>query len=64
MGRIRTKDVKDVVNDMLEKYPDKFSDRFEENKEVITKINISQSKRHRNRIAGYMTRSVKNMRKK
>ncbi|MBI5061393.1 MAG: 30S ribosomal protein S17e [Candidatus Aenigmarchaeota archaeon] len=64
MGRIRTHDVKDVVNDLLDKHQDRFSDSFEKNKEVINALNISQSKRHRNRIAGYMTRSFKNRKKR
>ena len=60
MGRIRTHDIKDVVRDLLDKYPDRFSDSFEKNKDLINELDISQSKRHRNRVAGYMTRSAKN----
>jgi len=58
MGRIRGRDVKDVVADLLEKYPDRFTDSFQHNKEAINEFDLAQSKRHRNRIAGYMTRAV------
>lgn len=58
MGRIRGSDIKDVVADLLEKYSEKFSDDFDKNKEAINEFNLAQSKRHRNRIAGYMTRAV------
>jgi small subunit ribosomal protein S17e len=50
MDRIRR-----ISTELLEKYPDRFSVNFEENKKVIKEIAIVRSKILRNRIAGYIT---------
>ena len=47
--------IKRISNELLEKYPDKFSTDFAENKEVIKQIAIVRSKLLRNKIAGYIT---------
>lgn len=58
MGRIRTKDVKDLARDLHEAYPDRFSPDFDQNKQVIGELKIveGKSKRFRNRVAGYIVR--------
>ena len=50
MDRIRR-----ISTELLEKYPDRFSVDFEENKKIIKEIAIVRSKVLRNRIAGYIT---------
>jgi small subunit ribosomal protein S17e len=50
MDRIRR-----ISTELLEKYPERFSVNFEENKKVIKEIAIVRSKILRNRIAGYIT---------
>lgn len=47
--------IKRISNELLERYPNKFSTNFEENKEIIKEIAIVRSKVLRNRIAGYIT---------
>lgn len=47
--------IKRISNELLEKYPDKFSADFDENKEVIKQIAVVRSKLLRNKIAGYIT---------
>ena len=47
--------IKRISNELLEKYPDKFSTDFAENKEVIKQIAVVRSKLLRNKIAGYIT---------
>ncbi len=58
MGRIRTKDIKDLSRSLQDVYPDRFSPDFEENKKVIADLNIMphKSKRFRNKVAGYVVR--------
>jgi small subunit ribosomal protein S17e len=47
--------IKRISTELLEKYPDRFSVDFEENKKVIKEIAVVRSKILRNRIAGYIT---------
>ena len=59
MGRIKTKLVKRVTNNLMELHSDKFTDDFEKNKEHINKLVSTQSRKLRNIIAGYAVRLVK-----
>jgi small subunit ribosomal protein S17e len=47
--------IKRISNELLEKYPDKFSSDFDENKEAIKQLAVVRSKLLRNKIAGYIT---------
>ncbi|MEM1715593.1 MAG: 30S ribosomal protein S17e, partial [Thermofilaceae archaeon] len=58
MGKVRPLYVKRTARRLLEKYPDKFTEDFEHNKRVVGQL-ISASKKVRNRIAGYITRLMK-----
>ena len=48
--------VKKIGNELLERYPDAFTDDYEINKDSVTKLTNVESKGVRNRIAGYVTR--------
>ncbi|ALI37512.1 MAG TPA: 30S ribosomal protein S17e [Candidatus Nitrosocosmicus sp.] len=50
--------VKKMANELLERYPDKFTSDFNENKETIKNFAIVRSKELRNKIAGYITKNV------
>jgi len=63
MGRIRPKYVKVLAKKLLELYPDRFSDDFEQNKRAVVELADVGSKRVRNMVAGYITHLVK-MRKR
>jgi SSU ribosomal protein S17E len=56
MGRIKTKMVKSVTEDLFEYYDDEFTDEFETNKKVVETYLDGASKTLRNTIAGYATR--------
>jgi small subunit ribosomal protein S17e len=47
--------IKRISTELLEKYPDRFSLDFDENKKIIKEIAIIRSKSLRNRIVGYIT---------
>jgi small subunit ribosomal protein S17e len=47
--------IKRISNELLEKYPDRFSTDFDENKEAMKKLAVVRSKLLRNKIAGYIT---------
>ena len=49
-------DVISIGDDLLERYPDAFSEDFEENKRRIEQLTELRSRHVRNRVAGYITR--------
>lgn len=57
MNRIRR-----IAEELLAKYPDKFTDNFEANKKVLNEIAQFNTKYLRNKVAGYITRKVKRTR--
>ena len=56
MGKVRTETVKRVCRELLRRYPDHFTGEFESDKQAVNELVVTQSKRLRNRIAGYITR--------
>ena len=59
MGRIKTKDIKNLTFSLIEAYPNRFTTDFEKNKLVLQELNIVPDKRVRNKIAGYLARAIK-----
>lgn len=66
MGNIRPNYIKSLATQLLEKHGDVFTTDFSQNKELVTKYTTVESKVIRNRVAGYVVRSlrVKAVRKK
>ena len=62
MGRIKTTLIKRTANSLMKKYPEKFSESFEENKKAMAEVATVQSRKLRNIIAGYLTRLTKKAR--
>ena len=56
MGKVRTDRIKRISRSLIEKYPDKFKNDFENNKKILEEVTIIRSKKMRNRIAGYISR--------
>ncbi|GMM47920.1 ribosomal 40S subunit protein S17B [Pichia kluyveri] len=63
MGRVRTKTVKRAAKVLIEKYYPKLTLDFETNKRLTSEIAEIQSKRLRNKIAGYTTHLMKRIQK-
>ena len=59
MGKVRPSFIKTTARKLLEMYPDQFTTDFEENKKKVAELTNITSKRVRNRVAGYITRLVK-----
>jgi len=59
MGRIKTMLIKRTANKLIKKYPDKFTEKFNENKKLIEEVAEIGSKKLRNVVAGYVTRLTK-----
>jgi small subunit ribosomal protein S17e len=66
MGNIRQNYIKSLAAQLLETHSDSFTTDFNGNKENVTKYTNVESKVIRNRVAGYIVRSlrVKAIRKK
>jgi ribosomal protein S17E len=60
MGRIKTKMIKRVTNNIIKEHGDKMTESFSENKQAIEQVASFPSKKLRNVISGYATRLTKN----
>ncbi|RZN62140.1 30S ribosomal protein S17e [Methanonatronarchaeum sp. AMET6-2] len=56
MGRSRPKFIRNVGEELMKYHGDKFTDNFEQNKEMVEELTNVRSKRLRNRIAGLITK--------
>ena len=55
MARVRTQ-VKRIVDELIENYPEEFTTDFENNKKLVAEYTNISSKKMRNRVAGYAAR--------
>jgi small subunit ribosomal protein S17e len=56
LGKVRTETVKRAARELIERFPDKFTNEFESNKTAVNETVRAPSKKLRNLIAGYITR--------
>jgi small subunit ribosomal protein S17e len=56
LGKVRTETVKRAARELIERFPEKFTNEYEANKTAVNEVMKAPSKRLRNRIAGYVTR--------
>jgi small subunit ribosomal protein S17e len=57
MGNVRTEQIKRTAKELLRRFPDRFSNNFEENKQLVGLLTQGTTIRIRNQIAGYITHS-------
>jgi len=60
MGKVRPKFIKNVARELVEKYPDKFTNKFGVNKIILGDYIETEYKQVKNRIAGYIVRIINN----
>ncbi len=59
MGKQSTKVLRRKVLKLIERLPDRFSNKFDENKKVLKELGLfDYSKKERNIIAGMITREI------
>lgn len=58
MGTVKPAYIKIIANELLKRYPEKFTPNFDENKKLVSELTTIKSKTIRNRVAGYITRKV------
>ena len=59
MGRIRPSLIKKISNRLVNENPDMFTDDFEHNKKVLNELGLIPSKKIKNKVAGYIVRTIK-----
>ncbi|BBD71616.1 30S ribosomal protein S17e [Sulfodiicoccus acidiphilus] len=59
MGNVYTRDIKRVAQQIFEEHKGEVTKDFRQNKELLKKYLDVQSKKVRNRVAGYLTRYVR-----
>ena len=57
LGKVKTEQIKRVGNTLLDRFPDKFTTKFDENKVLVDSLTKGTTTRVRNQIAGYITRT-------
>jgi small subunit ribosomal protein S17e len=50
--------IKALGLELLESYGNRFSNNFDENKQIVGEVTTIESKRVRNRVAGFVTRKI------
>ena len=55
MGKVKTEQIKRLANELIERFPEKFSTNFEDNKRVVDALTQGTTTKVRNQIAGYIT---------
>ncbi|UCC57888.1 MAG: 30S ribosomal protein S17e [Candidatus Bathyarchaeum sp.] len=54
-GKVRIELEKRLARELVERFPDKFTTEFENNKKLVESLTNISSKKLRNRVAGYIT---------
>jgi small subunit ribosomal protein S17e len=54
-GKVRTDLEKKIARELVERFPEKFTTDFENNKKLVESLTNISSKKLRNRVAGYIT---------
>ncbi len=60
MGRVRPHYIKRMSRDLVKKHGDRFEEDFDHNKEVLKELELFESSKVRNRVAGYIVRVLGN----
>jgi small subunit ribosomal protein S17e len=55
LGKVKTEQIKRVANELIERFPEKFSSNFDENKHMVDALTQGTTTKVRNQIAGYIT---------
>ena len=58
MGKVKTEQIKRVGKTLMERFPDKFTNNFDENKPLVDSLTQGTTTRVRNQIAGYITHKL------
>ena len=63
LGNVKPAFVKRIALELIEKFPEEFTDDFEKNKMLVERLTTISTKNLRNRVAGYITRIIEDRKK-
>jgi len=55
LGNVRTEQIKRVAKELIRRFPNRFSNNFDENKRAVDMLIKGATTKVRNQIAGYIT---------
>ncbi|MCW3998033.1 MAG: 30S ribosomal protein S17e [Candidatus Bathyarchaeota archaeon] len=58
MGKVKTEHIKKLARELMNRFPEKFSGNFDENKQTVAELTEGATTKVRNKVAGYITRTV------
>ena len=58
LGKVKTEHIKRLAKDLMERFPDKFSNDFNANKHTVDILTEGATTKVRNQVAGYITHTV------
>jgi small subunit ribosomal protein S17e len=59
LGQVKNVFIKNLAKRLIEKYPDKFTKDFDKNKDELDRLIRLESKKIRNKVAGYLVHQIK-----
>jgi small subunit ribosomal protein S17e len=58
VGKVKTEHIKRLAKDLMERFPDKFSNDFNANKHTVDILTEGATTKVRNQVAGYITHTI------
>ena len=58
MGKVKTEHIKRLAKELMLRFPDKFSNNFNDNKHAVDTLTQGATTKVRNQVAGYITRTI------
>jgi small subunit ribosomal protein S17e len=58
LGKVKTEHIKRLAKELMERFPDKFSSNFDDNKHVVDELTEGATTKVRNQVAGYITHTI------
>ena len=58
MGKVKTEHIKRLGQELMSRFPDKFSSNFNDNKRAVDALTEGATTKVRNQVAGYITHTI------
>jgi small subunit ribosomal protein S17e len=58
LGKVKTEHIKRLAQELMSRFPDKFSSNFDDNKHAVDALTHGATTKVRNQVAGYITHTI------
>jgi small subunit ribosomal protein S17e len=58
LGKVKTEHIKRLAKELMERFPNKFSSNFDDNKHSVDDLTDGATTKVRNQVAGYITHTI------